>query len=102
MIERRLERTLVERIHGGKAIIVVGARQTGKTTLIRRVLEGREHLFLNGDDPSVRTLLTEANSQQLNTTGTGKQGRGSKAEGYVMHRGNFRDFVGDSDSSSSP
>jgi hypothetical protein len=65
MIERRLEHTLVERIHGGKAIIVVGARQTGKTTLIRRVLEGREHLFLNGDDPSVRALLTDANSQQI-------------------------------------
>lgn len=40
MIERRLEHTLVERIHGGKAFIVVGARQTGKTTLIRRVLAG--------------------------------------------------------------
>lgn len=65
MISRTLERTITEKIHRGKAIILVGARQTGKTTLMRRVLDDRKYLFLNGDDPSVRTMLATANTAQL-------------------------------------
>ncbi len=65
IICRTLERTATEKIHRGKAIILVGARQTGKTTLIRQILKGREHLFLNGDDPSVRTMLRDANTEQI-------------------------------------
>lgn len=65
MIARTLESTVTEKLHQGKAIIIVGARQTGKTTLIRGVLHEKDHLFLNGDDPSVRTMLTDANTEQI-------------------------------------
>ncbi|UGU17867.1 hypothetical protein LS482_08295 [Sinomicrobium kalidii] len=37
----------------------------GKTTLLKQILEGREYLFLNGDDPTVRRLLTDPNTEQL-------------------------------------
>lgn len=65
MIARTHEATVSEKLHRGKAIILVGARQTGKTTLIQRVFHDREYLFLNGDDPSVRTMLTDANTEQI-------------------------------------
>lgn len=59
------------RLHGrldqGKALILLGARQVGKTTLVRLLLEetGREALWLNGDEPDVRALLSEATSARL-------------------------------------
>ena len=73
MIDRVLESTVAGKLDSGKAIIIVGARQTGKTTLVRRVLDGREYLFLNGDDPSVRAVLTDANSQQIRRLLAGHQ-----------------------------
>jgi predicted AAA+ superfamily ATPase len=65
MIERVLRKTLLEKFGKGKAILLIGPRQVGKTTLIYKVLENKEFLFLNGDDPTVRTLLTNVNTQQL-------------------------------------
>ncbi|MFP4510917.1 MAG: AAA family ATPase, partial [Spirochaetaceae bacterium] len=59
MIARTLAKNISKKMHRGKAIILVGARQTGKTTLIEYVLEDQDYLFLNGDDPSVRTMLTD-------------------------------------------
>ena len=51
----------------GKAIIVIGARQVGKSTLFRMILEkqGGKVLELNCDDPEVRDLLTGANTASL-------------------------------------
>jgi predicted AAA+ superfamily ATPase len=39
--------------------VLVGPRQVGKTTLVREVLEGHDFLFLDGDDPLIRSNLTE-------------------------------------------
>lgn len=49
----------------GKAILLIGPRQVGKTTLFTTVLNQKEYLFLNGDDPSVRKLLSNPNVEQL-------------------------------------
>jgi len=57
MIERTLLSELKKRLFKGKAIILIGPRQVGKTTLIRSLLEGNEFLFLDGDDPDVRGQL---------------------------------------------
>jgi len=65
MITRTLAKNISQKMHCGKAIIVVGARQTGKTTLIEHILKDQDYLFLNGDDPSVRTLLTGVNTDQI-------------------------------------
>ncbi len=65
MIDRTLAQAIDAKMHRGKAIIVVGARQTGKTTLIGRILGTQERLFLNGDDPSVRTMLAGINTEQI-------------------------------------
>ena len=51
----------------GKAIVVIGARQVGKSTLFRMILEHRdeETLRMNCDEPEARALLTDADTSDL-------------------------------------
>lgn len=67
MLKRHLESTIRSKINTGKAIVLVGARQVGKTTLLKRILEDSEYLFLDGDDPTVRNLLSNPNTEQIRT-----------------------------------
>ena len=67
MYQRLLENTVKEKIGSGKAIIIVGARQVGKTTLIKKLLQGKEYLFLDADDPTIRQLLSRPNTEQIKT-----------------------------------
>ncbi|MGB0430311.1 MAG: ATP-binding protein [Bacteroidia bacterium] len=46
-------------------MMLIGPRQVGKTTLIKSVLGEDEYLFLDGDDPTTRTVLTNPNTEQL-------------------------------------
>lgn len=65
MIKRTIENKFSEKFGTGKALILLGPRQVGKTTLIKKLLENKEFLFLDGDDPTVRTILTNPNTEQL-------------------------------------
>jgi len=65
MIKRDLEEKIIKRFGTGKAILLIGPRQVGKTTLFNKLLEGKEYLFLNGDDPTVRKLISNPNLEQL-------------------------------------
>lgn len=65
MITRTLENNLKEKIGSGKAIVVVGARQVGKTTLLKELLTGKDYLFLDADDPSTRSLLQSPSTEQI-------------------------------------
>jgi len=65
MINRLLKSVIVSKLNQGKAIVLVGPRQVGKTTLLQNILKDKTYLFLDGDDPVVRTLLTNPNTQQL-------------------------------------
>ena len=67
MFERILEPIIKGKFVGGKAIIVVGARQVGKTTLIREILKDKDYLFLDADDPTTRALLHEPTTEQIKT-----------------------------------
>lgn len=50
----------------GKAIVLIGARQVGKSTLFRQLLQGKEKvLALDCDDPEMRNLLQDANLREL-------------------------------------
>jgi hypothetical protein len=65
MINRLLKTKLETRLGSGKAIVITGPRQVGKTTLIKNILENKAHLFLDADDPTVRNLLNNPNTEQL-------------------------------------
>ena len=67
MITRTLENKIRNKIGSGKAIVLVGARQVGKTTLIKSVLKDNDFLFLDADDPTIRSMLTNPNTEQIRT-----------------------------------
>jgi len=67
MIKRDLEQILQPYLFKNKAILIYGARQVGKTTLVHSLV--RQHkdqtLFLNGDEADVRDILSHASSTKL-------------------------------------
>jgi len=67
MIQRELETVIKERFFKKKAIIIVGPRQVGKTTLLNLITEtfDKKKLFLNCDEPDVRNRLYLPNSAQI-------------------------------------
>ena len=67
MYQRTLEKSIKYSIGTGKAIVVVGARQVGKTTLIKKILQGKDYLFLDADDPAIRQLLLAPNTEEIRT-----------------------------------
>lgn len=56
MFDRELISIIKDHIDYKKAIIVQGARQVGKTSLIKAILSGEDALWLDGDDPEIRQL----------------------------------------------
>ena len=67
MFTRTIENIIEEKLNGGKAIILVGARQVGKTTLLKQILNDKDYLFLDADDPSTRSLLQSPTTEQIRT-----------------------------------
>ena len=67
MIRRSLQKVIENDMFRGKAIVVIGARQVGKSTLFRMILEHRdeETLRMNCDEPEARALLTDADTSDL-------------------------------------
>ena len=66
MIRRVLENRVRSLMGAGKAIVVMGARQVGKSTLLRALLGGQSDvLWLNGDDDDVRSMFGNISSTRL-------------------------------------
>jgi uncharacterized protein len=68
LVERTIQKHIEKRLFKGKIIIVYGARQVGKTTLIKGIqtrYENRKPLYLNCDEPDIRSLLYEKTSTEL-------------------------------------
>lgn len=67
MINRVLQSVIESRLHRGKAIIIVGPRQVGKTTMLQMLSSnsGDRVIQWNCDEPDVRQKLTNATSTQL-------------------------------------
>ncbi len=67
MIKRQITENIIKRLNTKKVVIIYGARQTGKTTLLKYIynLYSNESIFLNCDEPSVREQLTNVNSVNL-------------------------------------
>ena len=65
MIQRTLAKNIQKKVGRGKAIMVIGSRQVGKTTLINQQLEGLDFAFFDGDDPTVRSILDTPNTEKI-------------------------------------
>lgn len=65
MIPRILQATLQKRLFKGKAILLFGPRQCGKSTLIETMLGNMDHHYLNGDEADVREMLSNTTSTKL-------------------------------------
>ncbi len=68
MIERKMKEILKSKEGTNKALIVLGARQTGKTTLLKMLYGNRNDVvWLNGDEPDIQNLLENITSTRLKT-----------------------------------
>jgi predicted AAA+ superfamily ATPase len=65
MIKRTLQAIIEQRLFKGKAILLFGPRQSGKSTLIEQVLINKDYMYLNGDDADVRDILTNTTATKL-------------------------------------
>lgn len=66
MIERILEKTIKSQLNKGKAIILLGARQVGKTTLLKMLFgNAPDVLWLNGDELDVQALFETISATRL-------------------------------------
>ena len=67
MLHRDIESGLQSKLFKGKAIIIVGPRQVGKTTLLKTLFSKRENtVFWNCDEPDIREMLARPTSTELN------------------------------------
>lgn len=67
MINRILEQQVINRISENKAILLLGPRQCGKTTLLKMILEklAENYVWFNGDNPSDSALLENSSVERL-------------------------------------
>jgi predicted AAA+ superfamily ATPase len=67
MITRTIELSIRKELDcGNKAVILLGARQVGKTTLVSALFGERDDiLWLNGDEPDVAALFADMSSTRL-------------------------------------
>jgi len=66
-IPRILLPAVEQHLEGGKAVLLIGPRQVGKTTLLEKIAaryEGKR-LWLDCDEPDIRRRLTDATSTEL-------------------------------------
>lgn len=68
MIKRAVTVRIRSRLHKGKAIIIYGSRQAGKTTLVENLLfTDKSYLYFNGDDADTREILSNTTATKLRT-----------------------------------
>ncbi len=66
MIERCIANNLRKTLESGKAVVLLGPRQVGKSTLSKMLLESREGVkWFTGDDPADREALTNVSLNKL-------------------------------------
>ena len=67
MIKRTIQDEIEKSLFKGKAIIIYGARQVGKTTLILAIQKSASvpSIYLNCDEPDIRRSLSDKTSTEL-------------------------------------
>jgi uncharacterized protein len=65
MIPRVLHKAIQQRLFKGKAILIFGPRQCGKSTLVETILKDKTYLHLSGDDAYIREALSNTSVETL-------------------------------------
>lgn len=66
MIERIQKKTIESMLGNGKAIMIMGARQVGKSTLLSEIFRKCDRvMWMNGDDTDVRQLFADMSSTRV-------------------------------------
>lgn len=66
MISRHLENNILPILESNKAIIIMGARQVGKSTLLRQMLGQRQDvIWMNGDELDVQDIFSNMTSTRI-------------------------------------
>lgn len=66
LIERQIHQTILDKRNSKKTVVILGPRQTGKTTLMEQIAnETGPHLWLNCDDPNIRISLELKSVEQI-------------------------------------
>ncbi len=64
--DRDITKSLQDKWDSGKVLVLIGPRQVGKTTLIKKLCGAPgSYLFINGDDPEDRLMLENAGEHKL-------------------------------------
>jgi hypothetical protein len=67
ILQRDIQQSIQDNLFKGKVIVIYGARQVGKTTLVKEI-QGKyadQSLYLNCDEPDIRNALTHKTSTEL-------------------------------------
>ena len=67
-IQRTIQKHIEKNFFEGKIIVIYGARQVGKTTLLKTLQEkykNKEQIYLNCDEPDIRESLIDTSSTEL-------------------------------------
>ena len=67
VVERTIFKRIEQYLFKGKIIAIYGARQVGKTTLVKELIKKfpEDAIYLNCDEPDVRALLSNKTSTEL-------------------------------------
>jgi hypothetical protein len=67
MVKRAIDQQIISNLFKGKAIIITGPGQVGKTTLLHAITKeaAEQSLYLNCDEPDIRPMLENASSTTL-------------------------------------
>ena len=66
IIKRTIQAEVEKKLFKGKLIVIYGARQVGKTTLVKTIQnKTQESIYLNCDEPDIRAALTNTTSTAI-------------------------------------
>ena len=75
IVKRKVQDLIEKALFKGKIVIVYGARQVGKTTLVKEIqkFSSKDSVYLNCDEPDIREALTNKTSTELKVFLGGKK-----------------------------
>ncbi len=67
IIKRTIKKSIESRLFKGKVLIIYGARQVGKTTLIKEIQKrySDTSIYFNCDEPDIREVFADATSTEI-------------------------------------